>query len=247
MPKLEPYDRSLDYSYVLGVFPSLQMLAAKPDKALRLLLHPEGMESEGVSLLREKCRALGVREEQAERVLRRESRKDNCFAAVVFSKYDDKLDDKGSHVVLNEISDSGNLGTALRTCLGLGIKNVAVVKPCADIFEPHTVRSSMGAVFSLNARTYDSFEAYMNEFPGRAIYPFMLTGSVPLNDAAAERSEPFTLVFGNEGRGLPDRFSSYGQPVRIPMSDEIDSYNLAISVAMGTYAFTYGTDDKTQK
>ncbi|MBQ4086559.1 MAG: TrmH family RNA methyltransferase, partial [Clostridia bacterium] len=46
------------------------------------------------------------------------------------------------------------------------------------------------------------------------------------------------LVFGNEGSGLPDEFADMGVPVRIPMSAEIDSYNLAISVAIGTYAFT---------
>ena len=84
MPKLEPYSRKLDYSYQLGVFPALMLLEARPDCAQRLLLHPQGLENEGVKKLREKCAALGVREELAERVLRRESKKDNCFAGLVF-------------------------------------------------------------------------------------------------------------------------------------------------------------------
>ena len=51
MAKLEPYDRQLSYSYALGVFPCLQLLSARPKTARRLLLHPEGLESEGVALL----------------------------------------------------------------------------------------------------------------------------------------------------------------------------------------------------
>ena len=65
MPKLEPYSRKLDYSYQLGVFPSLMLLEARPECALRLLLHPQGLENEGVVKLREQCAALGVREELA--------------------------------------------------------------------------------------------------------------------------------------------------------------------------------------
>ncbi len=238
MAKLEPYDRSLPYSYALGAFPCLQLLSARPEAARRLLLHPDGLESEGVALLREKCVALGVREELAERVLRRESKKGNCFAAVVFEKYEAELDPKASHVVLNEISDAGNLGTALRSCLGLGIRDVAVIRPCVDIFEPHAVRGSMGAVFSMNVRVFEDFAAWRGRFPEHHVYPFMLKGSTELDRAAAARREPFALVFGNEGRGLPDSFAEVGTPVRIPMSGEIDSYNLAVSVAIGAYQFT---------
>ena len=39
------------------------LLEARPDCAARLLLHPEGLENEGVKKLREQCAALGVREE----------------------------------------------------------------------------------------------------------------------------------------------------------------------------------------
>ena len=71
MPKLEPYSRKLDYSYQLGVFPALMLLEARPDCAQRLLLDPRGLENEGVVKLRQRCAELGVREEFAERILRR--------------------------------------------------------------------------------------------------------------------------------------------------------------------------------
>ena len=111
MPKLEPYRKELSYSYALGIFPAMHLLETRPEVATRLLLHPAGLKSEGVNKLREKCAALGIREEEAERVLRRESKKDNCFAALVFEKYEDPLPPENC-AVFCQISDAGNLGTA---------------------------------------------------------------------------------------------------------------------------------------
>ena len=239
MPKLEPYSRKLDYSYQLGVFPSLMLLEARPDCVRRLLLHPQGLENEGVVKLRARCAELGVREELAERVLRRESKKDNCFAGLVFEKYDCALDPAANHAVLCQISDNGNAGTAMRSLLGFGVRDVALVRPCVDVFDPHVLRASMGAFFKLRVKVYDHFDAYRAEFPARALYPFMLDGARRLNMVAREAEPPFSLVFGNEQTGLPPEFAKLGQSVFIPQSDEIDSLNLAVAVSVGTYAFTH--------
>ena len=237
MPKLEPYDKRADYSYCLGLYPCHALLDSRPGAVQRLLLHPDGLGSEGVEKLRGRCAELGVREEMAERVLKRESKKDNCFAALVFEKYQLALDPEADHAVFCQISDGGNLGTACRAAVGFGYRNLAVVRPCVDVFDPHVLRASMGAFFRLNARVYDSFDEYRAEFPERETCPFMLDGSVPLNDAARNAGHPHTLVFGNEAAGLPTVFRTYGQSERIPQSDEIDSLNLAVAASIAMYTF----------
>ena len=240
MPKLEPYSRKLDYSYALGVFPALMLMEAQPQRALRLLLHPDGLKNEGVAKLREMCATRGVREEMAERVLRRESKKDNCFAALVFEKFDSDLDPAACHAVLCQISDSGNLGTAMRSLLGFGIRDVALIRPCVDVFEPHALRASMGAFYKLRVHTYDSFADYRAAHPDRPLFPFMLDGAIPLNEAARGAKPPFSLVFGNEQTGLPPEFAQLGQSVMIPQSSEIDSLNLAVAVSVGSYVLLHG-------
>lgn len=240
MPKLEPYSKKLSYSYALGVFPSLMLLEAKPEAAVRLLLHPASEENEGVKKLRERCAELGVREELAERVLRRESKKDNCFAGLVFDKYESTLDPNCCHAVLCQISDSGNVGTALRSLLGFGIRDVALIRPCVDVFEPHTLRASMGAFYKMRVHTFDSFDEYRALYPERPLYPFMLDGAKTLNEVAAAAKPPFSLVFGNEASGLPAHFAQLGQSVFIPQSSEIDSLNLAVAVSVGSYVFMHG-------
>ncbi|MDO4548452.1 MAG: TrmH family RNA methyltransferase, partial [Clostridia bacterium] len=239
MPRLEPYSRDLDYSYALGAFACFNLISSRPAQARRLLISPEGYDSEGAALLRKKCAELGVREEEAGRVLRRESKKDNCYVGMVFSKAETRLDAGAPHVVLCQIMDAGNLGTAMRAAVGFGFENVALVRPCVDQFDPRVVRASMGAFFNLNVMTYDSFDEYEREFSDRDLYPFMLDrNAMPLDEAAKTVESPrFSLVFGNEQSGLPKNFSGKGRCVFIPQSDKIDSFNLAMAVTLASYAF----------
>ena len=55
---------------------------------------------------------------------------------------------------------------------------------------------------------------------------------------AGEIVQPYALIFGNEGSGLPASFAALGQPVRIPSNDRVDSLNLSIAAAIGIYGFT---------
>ncbi|MDD3410096.1 MAG: TrmH family RNA methyltransferase [Eubacteriales bacterium] len=242
MPPLKPYDAELTYSYAPGVFPSLALMSAAPERAQRLLLSSRA-EGEGIEKLRAVCRERGVREEVADKALARVSGKGNCFAAVVFEKWQAELAGDAPHVVLHHPMDEGNLGTIQRTLLGLGVRDVAIIRPAADPFDPHVVRATMGAIFSLRLKQYPDFESYRAEHPRHALYPFMLDGSTPLESAVTAVKTPWALVFGNEGSGLPPEFSALGQAVRIPHSHDIDSLNLAIAVAIGSYAFVHAKED----
>ena len=240
MPKLQAYERDLPYSYAPGIFPAAECLHACPERCLRLLVHSRAGQSEGVAKLAAECARAGVRIEQADRVLERIARKENCYAAMVFAKREAGLDAGASHVVLHHPADGGNAGAILRTCLALGVEQVAIVRPAVDIYEPRVVRASMGAMLRVNVQHFDGFEAYRAAFPAHALYPFMPAGSTPLARAARLARRPYALIFGNEASGLPDEFARCGQSVRIPQSGKVDSLNLAAAVAIGVYAFQQG-------
>ena len=140
-------------------------------------------------------------------------------------------------LLLDGIQDPGNLGTILRTADALAVP-VVRLPGCADVWNPKVVRASMGAAFSLNVRHFDSFDQYRAQYPLRRLFPFMLTGAVPLDEAVQKVDGPFSLVFGNEASGLPDAFAQMGVSTLIPHSHQIDSLNLAIAAGIGMYAFT---------
>ena len=235
MPSLEKYTRALDYTYAPGLFPSMEALLKKPE-AVRRVLVAEKAAGEGIEKLRAICSEKGIRVETADRVLRSLSGKENCYAAAVVARMPHRLTGD-RQIVLHHISDRGNLGTILRTALGLGYRDIAVIRPAADPWEPHVIRASMGALFSLNVMEYPDFEAYIPDAGERTFYPFMLTSSVSLEEAARSAAARFALIFGNEGAGLPEEFSRIGLPVRIPQTAEVDSLNLSVAAAIGMYAF----------
>ena len=239
MPSLSPYKSDLDYAYAPGVFPSMECLLHRPGEVRRLLLHSKAEGTEGAEKLTRLAEQLHVRIEVADKALGRVSGKENCFAAAVFSKFSDTLAGDKPHVVLHHPSDCGNVGTILRTALGFGMEDVALIRPCVDIFDPRVVRASMGSLFSLRVHLYDDFEDYRAAYPAHGLYPFMLDGSSSLPDVlAGEIVQPYALIFGNEGSGLPASFAALGQPVRIPSNDRVDSLNLSIAAAIGIYGFT---------
>jgi TrmH family RNA methyltransferase len=237
MPSLEAYHSGLDYSYAPGVFPSLECLKFRPDVAKRLLVSSQSGKNEGVRNLKSLCESLHIRVEEADRALNRISGKENCYAAVVFDKFQGILSIGGPHVVLDHPSDAGNLGTILRTALGFQIMDIAIIRPAADVFDPKVIRASMGAVFSLQVKQFDTFSAYREAYPKHALYPFMLDSSCTLSSAVKSINMPFALVFGNEGSGLDPSFAKLGQAVRIPHSNKIDSLNLSVAAAIGMHAF----------
>ena len=236
MPSLEPYRNELDYSYALGIFPGMECLLHRPESVRRLLVHSAAVGRDGIEKLTALAETHRIRIEEADRALSRISGKENCWAAAVFTKFSDTLWDDSPHVVLHCPGDSGNVGTILRTALGLGVEDVAIIRPCVDVFDPRTVRASIGSLFRLRVHVYDSFAEYRNAFSERPLYPFMLDASVPLGEIR-EVPTVYSLIFGNEGSGLPVEFAAMGRAVRIESNDKVDSLNLAIAAGIGIYHF----------
>ena len=122
MAKLEAYDKTLDYSYAPGIFPATECLKNAKKRCMRLLVSSNGLQSEGVQALEKAAQEADIRVEVADRALERISKKENCFAAMVYKKAEGRFDEDSPHIVLHHPSDSGNLGTILRTALGFGLK-----------------------------------------------------------------------------------------------------------------------------
>lgn len=235
--QLKPYKKDFQHAYSIGVFPTLELLKYKREEVLMVLLSSNGMENQGVRKIIDMCDEYNIEVQINDKLVNRISKKENSYAIGVFKKYEQKLDMRENHVVLVNPSDMGNLGTIIRTILGFGIKNLAIIRPGVDIFDPKAVRASMGAMFKLSFQYFDDFYSYSKIYD-HDIYTFMLDAKKSLHDIKVNTDKPYSLVFGNEGSGLGDEFKDIGTSVIIPHSDEIDSLNLSIAVGIATYEFT---------
>lgn len=197
-----------------------------------VVAHSKGERSSGWEKLTALCEARGVPFVIDDRAVERLSHKGNVYAFGVFGKYDAPLSPTADHLLLVQPSDHGNLGTVARTLLAFGTRDVALIAPAVDIFNPHVVRASMGATFALRTSYFESLEAYRTAF-SHTLYPFMLGASQQLQDIRF--SAPYTLVFGPEGAGLPPGYADVGKSVVIPQSPAVESLNLAVAVGVALY------------
>jgi TrmH family RNA methyltransferase len=226
------YKKDFSFSYAIGVSPVIELLEHRGDKVSKIYLHPKGGRNAGVGKIVDLCKKLSVPVENNSGFIENISLSENTYAVAVFNKYESKLDDQKNHVVLISPSDPGNMGTICRTMIGFGFTNLAVIKPAVDIFDPKTIRASMGAVFQLNFQYFSTFEGYRDGFK-QNIYSFMTDGEELLGKAIFKR--PYALVFGSEGEGLDSRYKKFGKSVKIPQSDKVDSLNLSIAVGVSLY------------
>ncbi|MBO4242406.1 MAG: TrmH family RNA methyltransferase [Clostridiales bacterium] len=235
--KVSRYKKEDSITYALGATVVMEFLINRPEQVEGVILHPKFDSEDTIRKIEDITKRYSIPVTTEEKAFNILSQKENCFVIGVIRKVKGEIEE-GNHVVLVNPSNAGNFGTIVRSCAGFGIKQIAVIPPAVDHFDPKTVRASMGAVSRVNIEVFPSFEDYSRKFPGNNYYPFMLDGSVLLQKT--EIKEPCSLIFGNEATGLPEEFSKIGQPVRIEHTDNIDSLNLPIAASIALYEATKG-------
>lgn len=139
-------------------------------------------------------------------------------------------------LVLEGIQDPGNLGTMLRTGEGAGITGVILNRTTVDLFNPKTIRSTMGSIYRVPFFVADDLAETLGELRARGIriYAAHLGGSVPYDELSYCGGTAFLI--GNEGNGLTDGTAALADiRVRIPMEGRVESLNAAVSAALLMY------------
>ncbi|HEY8395149.1 MAG TPA: TrmH family RNA methyltransferase [Bacilli bacterium] len=227
------YKNENPYSYTLGATLTIEALKKRPELVKRIFIHSKLNSLEIENIIKTEAGKHKIPLEYNDKPFHILSEKENCYVIGEFRKFDCELDKNAKHIVLVSPSNFGNLGTIIRTAVGFNMKNLALIRPAVDIFNPQTVRASMGALFNINFRYFNSFEEYLAYAGKRDCFPFMLQGKKSL----AEMKFPkiCSLIFGNEATGLPESFLGIGEPIIIRHSSEIDSLNLPVAVSIALY------------
>lgn len=142
-------------------------------------------------------------------------------------------------VLLEDLVDHTNVGAVFRSAAGLGVDAVLVTARCADPWYRRSVKTSMGAVFSLPWATV------ADTATGVAVARAAGMSTVALDPAAAvsirdwRPDGPAMLLLGTEGPGLSQAARDLtDQQLSIPMSHAVDSLNVAMAAAVACYVLT---------
>lgn len=227
------YKKELFYSYTLGAFPTIELLKYHPNDVLKVYIHSSFSNQDVINLINQYRGNCDI--EINDKMINKLSQKENCYVIGIFKKYSSLLDED-HHVVLVNPSNMGNVGTIIRSSLGFNIKNIAIIKPGVDIFDPKVIRASMGSIFSCNISYFSTFEDYKKQFPNHRLYSFMLQAKNTLQETKFVQNQFCSLIFGNESSGLDMSFLNEDSII-IKHSNLIDSLNLPSSLAISLYEF----------
>lgn len=231
--KFIKYSKDLDYSYTLGILPTLELLGYRPEQIIKIVYSAKGQKHESFSDLYNICTEKSISIELDEKQIERLSQKDNTTVIAFFRKYDMTLESRKNHVLLYQPADIGNLGMIIRSSLGFNVENVGIISPGVDCFNPLVIRASMGALFNCNIAYFATLEEYLQKYSNN-LYIFDIKGEELLQNVSIKK--PFTFLFGTEGDGLPDDLLSEGHLVKIPYDNKaVESLNLANSVSIALY------------
>lgn len=139
-------------------------------------------------------------------------------------------------LILENLQDPGNLGTMIRTGEGAGITGVIMNQQTVDIFNPKTIRATMGSIFRVPFVYVPELSTVLTQMHERGIHTYAahLKGQ-KYYDSFSFR-EPTAFLIGNEGNGLTKEISDQaGQYLKIPMEGKVESLNASIAAALLMY------------
>lgn len=146
--------------------------------------------------------------------------------------------EKGSNVVvLDGVSDPGNMGTIIRTCVACGVRDIFTINS-VDHLSPKVVRSTMGGIFRVNVIP-TTYEDLLSKLQGYNLLTLDMNGK----DIFKEKdiSTPFALIVGSEAHGVSKILKENCTTIlSLPMVGQIESLNAAVSLSVALYNLTFG-------
>ena len=139
-------------------------------------------------------------------------------------------------LVLEDIQDPGNLGTIFRTAEGAGVHGIIMSRGCADIYNPKTIRSTMGSIYRVPFCVCQELSPALDrlEQAGVRTYAAHLQGKNTYDPESYLGGTAFLI--GNEGNGLSPEVSARAAcRIRIPMEGQLESLNAGVAAAILMY------------
>ncbi len=142
-------------------------------------------------------------------------------------------------VICAQIRDPGNAGTVIRCADAFGADAVILSSDSVDIYNPKTVRASVGSIFHLPIVTGADLAEAIEACRAAGMQVLATDGDAEtdLMDAALDLGRPTAWVMGNEAWGLPsEHLALADSTVAVPIYGLAESLNLATAAAVCLYA-----------
>jgi len=149
----------------------------------------------------------------------------------------EELKDKNFIVVLDGLTDVGNIGAIVRSAYSLGMDGI-IASGVKTLNNPGIIRTSSGAMMDLPFALYPSNMDLMNELKqcGFTLIGATMDGTDLKKYGKIESHDKVALVLGSEGGGLTNKIAKkLDLKVSIGMSNDFDSLNVSVAAGILMY------------
>ena len=159
----------------------------------------------------------------------------NNVLAIACIKESKIFNERGLVLVLDDISDPGNLGTIIRTCDWFGVRSIICSNNTVDVYNPKVVQSTMGSLFRVKVM-YTDLAKYLKKVKSD-VYGTLFDGK---NIKKVGFKDNIHIVMGNESNGISKEISEYiTEKIKInSKSTKVDSLNVAVATSIILYEIT---------
>jgi TrmH family RNA methyltransferase len=142
-------------------------------------------------------------------------------------------------LILDTLTDPGNMGTILRTALAADVERVLLTPGCVDYYSPKVVRAAAGAHLMLPVETDLSWATIGERVAahcGQAPRVLLAEASSPTRYYDLDLTQPFALIIGNEAHGPSQTARALStHSLSIPLASGVESLNAAIATGIILY------------
>jgi 23S rRNA (guanosine2251-2'-O)-methyltransferase len=145
-------------------------------------------------------------------------------------------EERGLLVMLDGVTDPGNLGAVIRTAAAAGAVGVVLAGEGTVGLTPVVAKAAAGALEHLPVAREPALAKRLRQLQEQGFRAVALDGRADLRWSEPDLTGPTILVAGSEGRGLrPGVQLACGTHVAIPLGPGVESLN--VSVALGVVLF----------
>lgn len=156
---------------------------------------------------------------------------------------DFKLSKNPYILVVESPEKPGNIGALLRTADAAGMDGLIIANPKTELYNPNTIRSSLGSLFSMQIAT-DSTENVINFLTKNDIQICSTYVEKSKNYLDINYSKPSAIVIGKESSSLTSVWRNKSDElISIPMKGKMDSLNLSVCAAIVIFEGLKQRDD----
>lgn len=151
------------------------------------------------------------------------------------AKTDRLFENNGLVIVCDGVRDPGNVGTIIRSADAVGASGVILGKGCVDLYNPKTVRSTMGSLFHLPI-IEGELTPLLQEAKDRGIQLVGTSLQAKHSCYSYDWTQGSWIVMGSENEGLSSEVEALvDQTVIIPMEGSSESLNVAMATTVLLY------------